>query len=486
MKQPELNYALFMETFFNHSVDAITIIGADNIIQYVNPAFEALYGIPAHTVVGKNVWTLWPENTKDFPYLSSTIMQDKEVSEYETRRKTTDGRWVDVSLTISPIQDLEGYTQAYLTVGRDITDKKQMERALLEVESMFRLIEGNISDAVAIVNRSGRIDYASTSHETFLGIRVTDIIGEMAINWIHPDDMNRTKDTFAHLLLEKKRRQMECRLKHRDGYWIDVEIVMTPIMDDNGDVYKIIFVSRDITDRRRAEQLFLQAEKLSVVGQLGAALAHEIRNPLTSVKGFFQLLNKDTCGKEHYFSIIFSELQRIEDIIGDFLASTKPQIGGDRICDVQELLRKSISMMQLDAQLQNIEIHLVCAEVDLPIRCDEDKLKQVFMNVLQNAIESMRRGGVITVTAEPAEDERIRIHFTDQGCGIPVDLLPQLGHPFYTTKEKGTGMGLAICSKILHEHKGEMSFVSVPGQGTKVSIKLPKYESILRDVDSAK
>ncbi|MEB3103491.1 PAS domain-containing sensor histidine kinase [Ferviditalea candida] len=486
MKQPELNYALFMETFFNHSVDAITIIGADNIIQYVNPAFEALYGLSADTVVGKNVWTLWPENTNDFPWMASRILQEKQVSEYETRRRTAYGHCVDVSLTISPIRDLDGNIRAYLTVGRDITEKKRMERALLEVESMFRLIEGNISDAVAIVTRSGRIEYASTSYETFLGIRITNIIGGIAVDWIHPDDINRTKDIFINLLHEKKRCQLECRLKHRDGYWLDVETAMTPIMDDNGEVRKIILVSRDITDRRRAEQLLLQAEKLSVVGQLGAALAHEIRNPLTSVKGFFQLLNRDTLGKEHYFSIIFSELQRIEDIIGDFLNSAKPQINGFQVCDAWELLRKSISVMQLEAHMHNIEIRLASAQAYLPIRCDEDKLKQVFVNVIKNAIESMSRGGVITVNAELAGDDRICIQITDQGCGISADLLPQLGHPFYTTKEKGTGMGLAVCSKILHEHKGEMSFVSSQGEGTQVSIKLPKTEPLVSDADSAK
>lgn len=472
-----VNYSLFMESFFSNSSDAISIIGSDNIIQYVNPAFETLYGLSAHEVVGENVWTLFPENPNDFPWMSTNILSGMAVAEYETRRKTKDGRWVDVSLTISPIQESSGSTYAYLTVGRNITEKKRIEDALRNVESMFRLIEENISDVVAVLNPSGFIEYASKSHELFLGIPLGEFVGNAPAQWVHSDDLHRIRDTFQKMLREKARTQTECRLQHSSGNWVDVEMVMTPILHENGEVRRIICVTRDITDRRRTEQLLLQAEKLSVVGQLGAALAHEIRNPLTSIKGFLQLLNKDSGQSGHYFEIIFSELHRIEEILGEFLTTVKPQVSDYTICDVREILQQSVSVMQPEAHMHNIEIQMSSCDNAMPVRGDKNKLKQVFVNVLKNAIESMERGGVIIAKVEYFGGDNVRIEVIDQGCGIHSNRLVQLGNPFYTTKEKGTGLGLTVCSKILDVHHGKMHFVSELGQGTTVFIEIPRYRA---------
>jgi two-component system, sporulation sensor kinase A len=475
MEELSPNYARYMDSFFTSSLDTITIIGSDGVIQYVNPAFESLYGMSAQEVVGKSVWSLWQENVNDFPWMENRVVQGLSVAAYETRRKSTDGRWIDVSLTISPVQDLTGHAFAYLTVGRDITEKKGIEKTLRDVESMFRLIEENISDQVAIVNCEGVIEYASKSHESFLGVLVEDITGKNPAAWIHPDDLELTAAVFAKMLQEKTRCRMECRMQHVNGTWVDVEMVLTPIIQDQ-DVHRVVCVTRNITDRRRAEQLLLQAEKLSVVGQLGAALAHEIRNPLTSIKGFLQLLDeKITTGNEHYFDIIFSELHRIEEIIGEFLTTAKPRASDFKVCNIRGILRQTVSVMQPEAHMHNVEIQLSNWDDEWFIRGDENKLKQVFVNVLKNAIESMTRGGVILVHAEAMMDTSVRIQITDQGCGIPSNLLTHLGNPFYTTKEKGTGLGLMVCSKILHEHQGDLQFLSELGQGTTAVIQIPLH-----------
>lgn len=476
MEQFSTNYAQYMESFFNSSLDTITIIGSDAVVQYVNPAFESLYGMSAQEIVGKSVWSLWQENANDFPWMESRVEQGLSVSGYETRRKSTDGRWIDVSLTISPVLDAAGHTIAYLTVGRDITEKKRIEKVLRDVESMFRLIEENISDQVAVVNVEGIIEYASKSHESFLGYHVEDITGINPSSWIHPDDLPLIGSVFEQMLQEKTRCQLECRMQHANGTWFDVEMVMTPILDDNREVNKVICVTRNITDRRKAEHLLLQAEKLSVVGQLGAALAHEIRNPLTSVKGFLQLIDKKRTAEDgHYFDIVFSELHRIEEIIGEFLTTAKPHASDFKVCDIRDILRQTVAVMQPEAHMHNIEIQLSNWDEAWLIRGDESKLKQVFVNVLKNAIESMAHGGVILVHAQTVSDVLVRIQITDQGCGIPSNLLTQLGNPFYTTKEKGTGLGLTVCSKILNEHQGDLQFVSESGQGTTALIQLPLH-----------
>lgn len=463
-----------MVSFFRNSWDTITIIGAkDGVVRYVNPAFETLYGISADAVVGQNVSVLWPENTDDFPDMTDKLISGEGVSAYETRRMRSDGEWIYVSLTISPIVDEFGNIYAYLTVGRDITEAKRMEQTLREVGELFRLIEDNISDMVSILNPAGIVEYASKSHQLYFGLPAEQMAGRAAWEWVHPDDSALIDDIVQKLLHDGSRRQAECRLYHTSGHWIDVEMIMTPVVADDGTVIRVIVVSRDITDRRHAEQLVRQTEKLSVVSQLGAALAHEIRNPLTSVKGFLQLIRHHTLDDDRYFDIVLSEIKRIEDIIGEFLTTAKPDVANFRTCDVREVLRQSVDVMQAQAHMQCADIQWCHAPHELLIRGDQSKLKQVFMNLLKNAIESMPGGGIIHVSADATADEHICIRVTDQGCGIPANLLPQLGTPFYTIKEKGTGLGLAVSSRVLHEHGGDMQFSSETGKGTTVQIRLP-------------
>lgn len=473
MKQLHSAYTPFMESFFHHSQDAVSIIGDDSVFQYVNPAFEELYGLQAEDVVGKSVWTFWPENPGDFPWMASRIMKGDSVSEYETRRRRPDGTYVDVSLTISSMRDEDGNVFAYLTVGRDITERKRMENVLRDVEAKFRMIDEHISDAVTIFGPSGIIQHASSSHRSFLGIPPDVLIGGSGLELVHPDDAQRMRAQFIQVIREKTRIKTEFRLKHADGFWVDAEIVFTPMVNDLGEVVKVISVVRDVTDRRRTDELLIQAEKLSVVGQLGAALAHEVRNPLTTMKGFLQLMRKDAAYNANYMDLVLSELSRIEGIIEEFLATAKPRDSDYTRCDIGKILQQSVSMMLPAAHMNNLEIDFTPAPRALRIDGDEVKLKQVFVNLLKNSIESMESGGVITVTIEPTVDDFARILIVDQGSGISSDVLARLGNPFFTTKKQGTGLGLTVSLKILREHHAQVEFDSEVGMGTTVSIEIP-------------
>ncbi|WP_255301698.1 ATP-binding protein [Bacillus sp. AFS040349] len=211
---------------------------------------------------------------------------------------------------------------------------------------------------------------------------------------------------------------------------------------------------------------------MAVVGQLAAAVAHEIRNPLTSVKGFIQLFSETKQYNEEYMNIVLNELDRVEDIIFEFLTLARSHQEKMETIKIDELLKQVIQLLQTQAILVNKEINFLVESNIPPVEGDSNKLKQVFFNIIQNALDAIDEKGVVFVRLY-SNDSRVCMEFIDNGCGIPESRLESVGEPFYSTKEKGTGMGLMTSYKIIENHKGKIDIDSTVGEGTKVSVSLP-------------
>jgi len=219
-----------------------------------------------------------------------------------------------------------------------------------------------------------------------------------------------------------------------------------------------------------------KSDTLSVIGELAAGIAHEIRNPMTALKGFIQLL-EGSIKKEHamYYEVITTELQRIDTIINEFLLLAKPQAIKYQLKDVNQIMRETIDLLNAHAVLHNIQFITEYGEELPPIYCEPNQLKKVFINLIKNAIEVMPHGGKIAVMTSQVRDRQGRIHISiqDEGKGIPKEQLKRLGEPFYTTKERGTGLGLMVSYKIIEDHKGTIWAESNEGKGTIFHITLP-------------
>lgn len=215
-----------------------------------------------------------------------------------------------------------------------------------------------------------------------------------------------------------------------------------------------------------------QAEKLAVIGKMAATIAHEIRNPLTSLKGFTQLQREKHPEDAAYYNIMVQEIERMNAIVSELMVLGKPKQRQYALHNIKDILSYVISIVEQPAFQYGITISAVFAKNLSSIQCDEKQMKQVFLNIIKNAIESMPEGGNIIVEANVVH-EQIVVSVTDEGCGISKENIDKIGAAFYTTKENGTGLGLMVTYKILEEHHGEMEFESTPGVGTKVNIKLP-------------
>ncbi|WP_307466995.1 ATP-binding protein [Paenibacillus harenae] len=223
-----------------------------------------------------------------------------------------------------------------------------------------------------------------------------------------------------------------------------------------------------------------QNEKLKIVSQLAASVAHEVRNPLTVVKGFLQLFKENADeSKKNYLQIALSELERAELIITDYLNLAKPHSEHLETVYVPDFLHHTVEMMYSYGLIKNVEIKLVIsfADKELYITADKTKLSQVIINLIKNGVEAITKSGTVTVSGS-RDAHTVVIEVADTGAGMSEETIANIGTPFFTTKESGTGLGTLVSIRIVEAMSGKISFASKPGKGTTVTLKFPAVTPI--------
>ncbi|WP_342437880.1 ATP-binding protein [Paenibacillus sp. FSL L8-0436] len=337
-------------------------------------------------------------------------------------------------------------------------------------EHLESVINGT-SDAIHTVDMDGRIISTNRAFEDLYGWSAADALVKppyLVPATVQKQEEERLRELKNGAVLPPVE---TVRLK-RDGSMVEVSVSTSIIRDEEGHPQAFVHVSRDMTERNRIEELLRRSEKLTTVGQLAAGVAHEIRNPLTTLRGFLQLQQEKQVLVPLHIDLMLSELERINLIVSEFLILAKPQAVHFQQKDVRHILNDVISLLSSQAHLFGIEFESRFAELPATVHCEENQLKQVFINIVKNAIEAMPDGGTITLEQYMDEDSVV-IVISDEGGGIPDYMLPKLGEPFYTNKESGTGLGLMVSQRIIQAHKGSLEIRSEYGCGTEVIIKLP-------------
>ncbi|URM31051.1 PAS domain S-box protein [Cytobacillus firmus] len=339
-------------------------------------------------------------------------------------------------------------------------------------EGSYKMLLESLPVSV-LIHKDYVILYANSAAVSAMSKLNTDsLVGLSLLDIVESDYQGRLHERYQHISTEKELlNNTEYMIKRSDGTRSYFEISSLYVEFEGKEA--ILSIGTDISDKKKEqEQLLQKSEKLALLGQMAAGIAHEIRNPLTSIKGFVQLF-KSSSQKEEYFDIVLSELDRINGIVGEFLVLAKPTANIFEKQDLTKLISEVILLSNTQSILNNVEIK-VENKVNAPmIHCERNQLKQVFLNIIKNAIEAMPDGGQLTIKVMKKTGNTISVQFIDQGVGISEDRIPSLGEPFYTTKEKGTGLGLMICYKIIENHNGRLTIESKVGEGTKMEIELP-------------
>lgn len=329
----------------------------------------------------------------------------------------------------------------------------------------------NTSDAIVVVDLQGNVIQVNQAYLNLFEYEIDEVL-DKPISIVPPSHMEETIESYNDLMKGKLPPPFETERITKSGEIIPVSASMSPIRDRSGAIFAISSITRDMRVRNRMEELLRRSEKLTTVGQLAAGVAHEIRNPLTSLRGFLQL-QKGT-GKLNlvHVDLMLSELDRINLIVGEFLILAKPQAVKYTQKDVRTIMGDVIPLLDSEAHLHSIEFNIAFTEQPCLISCEENQLKQVFINLLKNAIEAMPGGGSIHIQIDIRDDVAV-ITIIDEGVGIPEDIIEKIGDPFFTGKETGTGLGIMVSQRIIHSHQGTLDIHSQVNVGTTIVVTLP-------------
>ncbi|MFE4351533.1 PAS domain S-box protein [Peribacillus butanolivorans] len=454
----------------------VAITDAEGIITYVNEKFIEISQYEEHELIGKShsIINSGYHPQEFFAGLWCTIKQGKTWNgEICNRAKDGEIYWVDT--TIVPFMK-KGKPYQYISIRSDISRRKRAESdlrvSIKELEDMYYAI--NQSSIVAITDEKGIIVDVNDKFSEVSGYKRSELIGhthQLVNSGYHSkeffDDMWKT-------IQNRKVWNGEIRNRAKDGsyYWVDTTIV--PFYTVEGKPFQFLALRYDITERKQTEEMLHRQDKLAAVGQLAAGVAHEIRNPLTSMKGYTEYLQLDEKDENRleYLGIIMDEINRVNEIVEEFLELSKPQSLILETKNIVPIIQNVLSLTEFDARKKNVILFFDCYHEEILIRCDENRFKQVLLNFVINGIEAMPDGGEIKVVTE-LKEEKVHISIIDTGVGMPPDQLRRIGEPFFTTKKSGNGLGLMISFKIIESHLGRVFVESEVNKGTVFNIVLP-------------
>jgi PAS domain S-box-containing protein len=446
-------------------------------ITYVNDKFVEISKYSEAELLGENhsILSSGFHSKEFFKDMWRTIGAGK-VWQGEIRNKAKDGSYYWVHTTIVPFLNSKGKPYQYVAIRSDITKRKQAEASLKETlkevsDINFALDQSSI---VAFTDEKGIIKSVNDKFCEISKYSREELIGKdhsLLNSGLH------SKEFFKNLWKTIGTGQVwkgEIRNRAKDGsfYWVDTTIV--PFLNENGKPYQYLAIRNDITEKKKSEEMLHRQDKLAAVGQLAAGVAHEIRNPLTSMKGYAEFLQLDEKDpqRQEFIEIILDEIDRVNNIVEEFMVLAKPKAVELEEQNIIPIVQNVVSMLKFEARKRNVKLEFDTVEEIVQIECDENRLKQVFLNFIKNGIEAMPDGGDLRVKAE-IHDENIVISIQDTGVGIPPETLKKIGEPFYTTKKNGNGLGLMVSFKIIESHNGKVYIESEQNKGTTFKILLP-------------
>ena len=457
--------------------------------EYLNPAALAVSGRTLEESRGRFI--------VDSPLFQGPRLKDwlsgalQRLSEGRPVRDTAvltrpNGATVTMDFQFIPLHGADGRITQFVVTGNDVTERDAATAALKRSEELFRALAEHSSEMISIVRADGIISYMSNSSRRMIGMDPARITGQPLTALIHPDDLPRVQQVFAEILATPGEwRSVEYRLAHANGSWRVVEMVGHNCLNHPA-IGGIVGNTRDVTDKRRAQEMLQQTQKMDAVGQLAGGIAHDFNNILTTIKSYSQmgterLLHGDPMRAD--LEEIDQAADRAASLTHQLLAFGRRQVMQPRtlalgavVLDMEKMLRRIIG--------EDVTLDVRLAPAPLYVHADRGQLEQVIVNLAVNARDAMPGGGRLTLVIDRLEEKTrgpgpgayVRLRATDTGIGMSPEVLSRAFEPFFTTKPagKGTGLGLATVYGIVQQSGGSVSVESEQGLGTTFQILLPE------------
>lgn len=344
-------------------------------------------------------------------------------------------------------------------------------KLLMDIRALASEIIKNIPVGMVVIGADGKIVYLNVLAQSLLAISGEES-RHMLAESVLPEPLLQLRTTLGSGggIIEK-----ECLMVLPDGTSAPVNVRATNIAGEEGQHIGYMFILQDLTELRRLELNARQREKLAAIGNLAAGVAHEIRNPLSSIKGYvtyFGSLFAEGSENRKAAAIMAGEVDRVNRVISELLEFARPSDLKVRKTDIKNLIDHCMRMIDHEAEFAHVRLTKTFHDNLPELVIDPDRFTQVLLNIFINALQAMPEGGELSLTAEQKENS-FYLHISDTGKGIALDNLEDVFNPYFTTKPNGTGLGLAIVQKIIEDHGGAVRIRSKLGIGTTVTIELP-------------
>jgi two-component system sensor histidine kinase HydH len=352
-----------------------------------------------------------------------------------------------------------------------------VNKALKQTKDYTREVVANMANGLISIDSEGKIVSFNLLALELLGIAESEVQG-MDLRTLIDFELSGIQSTLVECIPVL---DFEIYHRRKAGEMIPLALSATPIKDEMGGCDGSVIVLRDLREIKFLQEKVKRSEKLAAIGELAAGVAHEIRNPLSSIRGFAQFLRhslKDKPQEREYAETMVTEVDRINRVVTDLLTFARPMTVEKSPTDITELIEHSVRLVEADALSREVNIRMNISDLTkLPL--DANQITQALLNLLLNALQAILPKGNIEIGAElDASDSRLHFWVKDDGPGIPDTQIEKIFEPFYTTHEKGTGLGLAIVHKIAENHNGEIRVDSPPKgmtRGCCFSIIIPIF-----------
>ena len=376
----------------------------------------------------------------------------------------------DVSRTREMEMGLKEYAE---TLENELNENIRLRKEIEDIYNYLQSILDSSPDKLFDISADGIINYMSKDEERGKGLVSQEVKGKHISDFV----ASQLRDISLKKWEDVKRgiyTPYEIETIAKDGSKRNLLITPRPV--EGTDRY--VFVQRDITEFKNLEKKFYESQKLAAIGQLSAGIAHEVRNPLSSIKMSLQILEKRIQPEGNNlkrFKIARREVEHLEKLVNDVLIYARPADPKKESSDMKKILEHALAMVEKSISDKHTTVQTAYDETVPAVSVDRAMLEQTFLNIYHNAIDAMEDKGILSISTKLGDDDKdsIQVVVEDNGCGIDADDMPHLFNPFFTRKKYGTGLGLTQIKKILDQHEGTIEIVSKQGEGTKVTVSLP-------------
>jgi PAS domain S-box-containing protein len=455
---------------------SIVVDREERIVSW-SPAAAAMFGHRVEQALGRRIDLIVPEDRLDEERgIAARVAAEGQVPRLETIRRTRDGRRVPVAITAAAVRDEVGALVGRAVTLDDLSALQDLRGRVQAQEQLLAHIGREAADAIVGVDLAGTVTSWNRAAEQLLGVTAGEMVGR-SLSRVAPPEV------VAKLLERVRERQAVrgVRMAWRGARAEDVPVEISAALLGDG-AAGVAIVARDLSAQARLDRQLVRSEKLAMVGSLAAGLAHEIGTPLAVISATAEYLLLDARDEaRRQLGGIVAETERISRLVRELLSFARGTQPGKAPVALDDAVEKVLSLLRFTLEKRRLRV-----EVDVPaelprVLADPDGLHQVLLNLIVNAAQAVDEGGTVGVRARPADAERVdepsvAIEVHDDGPGVAPGLRERIFDPFYTTRPDGTGLGLAVCARIVAEHGGDLRVGAGQLGGASFTVQLPAAE----------